>query len=93
MYLKFNDGKFISHEVTELAIDDLRNGNGPTMEIECVTPFNGQAEELADMAVDFLNEKFQLNRQFNIILAVDTEWLSERQCVKRVVFQMCWAGF
>ncbi len=89
----FNNGIFTCQDVTERAIDDLRNGNGPTMEIKCVTPFNGKADELADMAVDFLNEKFHVDRRFNTIYEAETEWLAESQCVKRVVFQMCWLGF
>ena len=93
MYLLYSNGKFSCQDVTERSIDDLQNGNGPIMEIICTPTFKGKPNVLAASAVEYLNEKFQVERHFNTIYVADTESLAEGQCVSRVVFQMCWAGY
>lgn len=93
MFLKISKGNFSCQNVTESAIDDLQNGNGPTMEIICDTPFKGTPDELAVMAVDYLNQKFQVERQFNMVYEDDSQWLESGRFVNRIVFQMSWTGF
>lgn len=93
MNLFFSKGNFTCQNVTESAIEDLQNGNGPIMEIICDTPFKGTPDELAVMAVNYLNQKFQVVRRFNTIFDVNTEWKADGQYVIRIVFQMCWTDF
>lgn len=93
MYIKFNEGKFTSHEVTEHAIDDLRNGNGPTMVIMCATPFEGTPDELSVLAVEYLNKMYQINRSFNFTWEHDGDVLNKNKDFTWLRFQMCNAGF
>ena len=89
MDIYYSNGTFSCLDVTESAIDDLRHGNGPMMQIICDTPFKGLQETLAELAIKYLNGKYQTQRCFNGIYGSRTETDFKNQSIThRIVFQM-----
>lgn len=92
MYLIFNNGNFICQDDATHTIDDLKKGYAPLMEIICNSPFKGTPEELANLAVEYLNKKFQINSRFNTIYEDKSKWFVDGRYIKQLVFQICWAS-
>jgi hypothetical protein len=86
----YSDGKFYCQEKPEMVKNYLLNDDVLNVDMTCNSPFEGTAEELSALAVEFLNGEYKVNWRFNIILNSNTE---EHNVIRNVGFQMCREGF